>query len=101
MSQDYFKDKGKSSDGRGSGQDSHNRPPTPAGRPKYVTVGTGSAPESAARLQALLNNNAYEDSGYGGSIAGDVHQCGAKLESHFDRGQTDTFSFSNVPRTVQ
>jgi len=71
MSQDYFKDKGKSSDVRGSGQDSHSRPPTPAGRPKYVTVGTGSAPESAARLQALLNNNAYEDSGYGGSIAGD------------------------------
>ena len=65
MSQEYYKDKGNSSTGQGSGR------ATPSGRPKYVTVGTGSAPESAARLQALLNSNEYEDSGYGGSIAGD------------------------------
>lgn len=39
------------------------------GRPGYMTVGTGSTSESAARLQALLD----QDSGYGGSIAdGDV-----------------------------
>lgn len=67
MSQEYFRDKGKSSGGRRSGEE--QRPPTPSGRPKYVTVGTGSTSESAARLQALLNSN-DEDSGYG-SIAGD------------------------------
>ncbi|KAK4553897.1 mitofusin [Recurvomyces mirabilis] len=37
------------------------------GRPQYMTVGGGSASESAARLQAMLD----EDSGYGGSITGD------------------------------
>lgn len=37
------------------------------GRPQYMTVGSGSTSESAARLQALLD----EDSGYGGSITGD------------------------------
>ena len=36
-------------------------------RPQYMTVGSGSTSESAARLQALLD----EDSGYGGSITGD------------------------------
>ncbi|KAK5109301.1 hypothetical protein LTR62_007175 [Meristemomyces frigidus] len=36
------------------------------GRPQYMTVGGGSASESAAKLQAMLD----EDSGYGGSIAG-------------------------------
>lgn len=70
MSQDYFKEKGKSSDSYGSGRDNPQyRPPTPAGRPRYITVGTGSASENAARLQALLNND-FEDSGYGGSVAG-------------------------------
>lgn len=38
---------------------------TPA-RPQYMTVGSGSTSEHAARLQAMLD----EDSGYGGSIAG-------------------------------
>jgi mitofusin len=65
MSQEYYKDKGKSAGGSSSGRN------TPSGRPKYVTVGSGSAPESAARLQALLNNHDFEDSGYGGSMAGD------------------------------
>lgn len=36
-------------------------------RPQYMTVGSGSTSESAARLQAILD----QDSGYGGSIAGD------------------------------
>ncbi|WPG99250.1 Hypothetical protein R9X50_00206100 [Acrodontium crateriforme] len=36
-------------------------------RPHYMTVGSGSTSESAARLQAMLD----EDSGYGGSITGD------------------------------
>jgi mitofusin len=37
------------------------------GRPQYMTVGAGSTSESAARLQAILD----EDSGYGGSMTGD------------------------------
>jgi len=37
------------------------------GRPQYMTVGSGSTSESAARLQAILD----EDSGYGGSMTGD------------------------------
>lgn len=41
--------------------------PRASNRPQYMTVGSGSTSESAARLQALLDN----DSGYGGSIAGD------------------------------
>lgn len=58
MSQEY-KGKGK--------ELSEEGPSTPAPlRPKYVTVGSGSTSESAARLQALLDN----DSGYGGSVAG-------------------------------
>ncbi|OQO14189.1 hypothetical protein B0A48_01065, partial [Cryoendolithus antarcticus] len=39
----------------------------PGGRPGYMTVGGSSVSQSAARLQALLD----EDSGYGGSSAGD------------------------------
>ncbi|EGP89802.1 uncharacterized protein MYCGRDRAFT_68017 [Zymoseptoria tritici IPO323] len=39
----------------------------PALRPQYMTVGSGSTSESAARLQAILD----EDSGYGGSVTGD------------------------------
>ncbi|KAL9076875.1 MAG: hypothetical protein Q9157_003542 [Trypethelium eluteriae] len=35
------------------------------GRPGYMTVGSGSTSESAARLQAMLD----DDSGYGGSMA--------------------------------
>nr|POF14002.1 transmembrane gtpase fzo1 [Quercus suber] len=37
-------------------------------RPQYMTVGSGSTSESAARLQALLDT----DSGYGGSGTGDA-----------------------------
>lgn len=59
MSQEYAKGKGKSKDPG----ESSSRP----GRPQYMTVGSGSTSESAAQLQALLDN----DSGYGGSVAGD------------------------------
>jgi len=65
MSQEYYKGKGRTPlDGQASS--SNSRSQTPAGRPQYVTVGSGSTPESAARLQALLDH----DSGYGGSVAG-------------------------------
>jgi mitofusin len=63
MSQEYKKSKGKLS---GEGESSSSRGHT-SNRPQYVTVGSGSTSESAARLQALLDN----DSGYGGSVAGD------------------------------
>lgn len=43
------------------------------GRPQYMTVGSGSTSESAARLQAILD----EDSGYGGSMMGDDNSANA------------------------
>ena len=63
MSQEYYKRKGKASEGESSSSNN----PHASSRPQYVTVGSGSTSESAARLQALLDN----DSGYGGSVAGD------------------------------
>ncbi|KAI9810289.1 MAG: mitofusin [Pycnora praestabilis] len=60
-----------------SGGSSSDRPSTarslttphqrPSGRPHYMTVGSGSTSANAAALTALLD----DDSGYGGSIAGD------------------------------
>jgi len=41
-------------------------------QPRYITVGSGSNSASAARLQALLDNN---DSGYGGSSSADSPQA--------------------------
>ncbi|KAI1293075.1 hypothetical protein F5Y03DRAFT_374805 [Xylaria venustula] len=82
MSQEYFpptsKGKSPARDARNGDDASSNRahdspiPSTPGavngtGRPGYATVGSGSAPLHAARLQSLLDS----DSGYGGSIAGD------------------------------
>ncbi|KAL6399129.1 mitofusin [Ilyonectria robusta] len=77
MSQDYFNGKGKgplhqdadsdtdSDADNGVPNDPATSPP-PSSRPNYMTVGNGSASTHAARLQSLL-----DDSGYGGSIAGD------------------------------
>ncbi len=66
MSQEYHNGKGKSV---GEDESSSSNPRRqPSSRPQYVTVGSGSTSESAARLQALLDN----DSGYGGSVAGDA-----------------------------
>jgi mitofusin len=65
MSQEYQKGKGKSAGEQELNSSNSER--RRSGRPQYVTVGSGSTSESAARLQALLDN----DSGYGGSIAGD------------------------------
>ncbi|KAK0623585.1 hypothetical protein B0T14DRAFT_602132 [Immersiella caudata] len=81
MGQEYFSPKGKSAQGSDFDfddnavesstapvSDAQNRPasaapPTPA----YMTVGTGSTSQHAARLQAMLE----QDSGYGGSITSD------------------------------
>ncbi|KAK1781610.1 hypothetical protein QBC45DRAFT_50309 [Copromyces sp. CBS 386.78] len=84
MSQDYFPSKGKApqqhdehgeprefDDGAGQHPQAPGAPTTPA----YMTVGTGSTSQHAARLQAMLDN----DSGYGGSIAGD-----SRAPSHWD-----------------
>lgn len=59
MSQEY-KSKGKTPAGK-----KQEDAPRASTRPQYVTVGSGSTSESAARLQALLDH----DSGYGGSLA--------------------------------
>lgn len=65
MSQDYKKGKGKAEPQEESSSSGNKR--RSLNRPNYVTVGAGSTSESAARLQALLDN----DSGYGGSVAGE------------------------------
>lgn len=65
MSQEYFPGKGKSSSNPAEDQ-YETSSATSSSRPQYVTVGTGSASESAARLRAMLDNN---DSGYGGSLS--------------------------------
>ncbi|OTA60023.1 hypothetical protein K449DRAFT_406946 [Hypoxylon sp. EC38] len=66
MSRDYFASKGKSASGRNYEQDDASSTPAP-GRPGYMTVGNGSTSQHAARLQSLID----DDSGYGGSVAGD------------------------------
>ncbi|KAI1374942.1 hypothetical protein F4677DRAFT_148562 [Hypoxylon crocopeplum] len=68
MSQDYFNSKGKSPGGRAQNPEQGNaQSPSTSGRPTYMTVGSGSTSQHATRLQSLIDN----DSGYGGSIAGD------------------------------
>lgn len=79
MSQDYFSGKGKAvrqpnADSGDEGPEHDTTSSCAPGRdsgampPAYMTVGTGSTSQHAARLQAMLDN----DSGYGGSsIAGD------------------------------
>lgn len=57
--------------------------------PQYMTVGSGSTSESASRLQALLD----EDSGYGGSLAGDEN-----MENVWHPGPTaDRFTPEHTP----
>ncbi|OTB07945.1 hypothetical protein M426DRAFT_317447 [Hypoxylon sp. CI-4A] len=73
MSQDYFTSKGKGK-GKGKGKSARrqnhdqeeNAAPATSGRPGYMTVGSGSS-QHASHLQSMIDN----DSGYGGSIAGD------------------------------
>lgn len=60
---------GGSSNAGPSSRAASNAPRHPHHRPQYMTVGTGSTSESAARLQAMLD----DDSGYGGSLTGDDH----------------------------
>lgn len=73
MSQEYFPHKGEpSSAGEGSSSrfrddEQPGSPFFPRAPPEYMTVGQGTTSESAMALMASLN----QDSGYGGSIAGD------------------------------
>ncbi len=73
MSQHYHPREGRSSSGSpSSARPSNARSSTnpinrSSGRPHYMAVGSGSTSASAAALMATLDN----DSGYGGSIAGD------------------------------
>jgi mitofusin len=81
MSQEYFSPKGKSVprygdeeryDGESENASSSSHPnapmaPVASAAPGYMTVGTGSTSQYAAHLQAMLE----QDSGYGGSMAGD------------------------------
>lgn len=68
-------------DGAGSRRSQH--------RPQYMTVGSGSTSEAAARLQALLD----DDSGYGGSSTG-----GDSMENSWHPGPTsDRFTPSHTP----
>lgn len=71
MSQQYFPG-GGSSAGEGSSKsppvsDSFDPSPPSNPSPEYMVVGSGAVSENATSLMASLNN----DSGYGGSIAGD------------------------------
>ncbi|CAG8636574.1 2644_t:CDS:2 [Scutellospora calospora] len=78
------------------------------GRPQYMTVGSGSTSESAARLQAILD----EDSGYGGKphcagtgdqpdggdneeAAGDQHQMAGTLPYRVEESTRD---LEDLPR---
>jgi len=76
MSQEYFSLKGKSAQGPEADIDDAAESESAAlspqasaapSAPAYMTVGTGSTSQHAARLQAMLE----QDSGYGGSITGD------------------------------
>ncbi len=82
---DYFAGSsgGASSSGGGSARQQHNA------RPQYMTVGSGSTSESAARLQAILD----EDSGYVGSQTGD-----STMENHWHPGLThDRYTPAHTP----
>jgi GTPase SAR1 family protein len=81
---------GSSSSGGREPPNNHNEGESSnPGRPKFMTVGTGSASESAARLAALLD----DDSGYGGSIAD-----GASLAGGFRPGMgQDVYTPSHTP----
>lgn len=59
------------------------------GGPQYMTVGSGSTSESAARLQAILD----EDSGYGGSMTG-----GENMENAWHPGPSqDRYTPAHTP----
>ena len=93
MSQDYFSNKGKGPQGQydeddeetnnlsGPRQSASTSKPN-SSKPAYMTIGTGSTSQHAARLQSLLDN----DSGYGDSIASDDLGASARFGLGSPRG---------------
>lgn len=106
MSQDYFPPSASSSAAEGSsqqnghGQRSSDAHP-PQNVPDYMVVGSGSTSESATSLMHSLN----QDSGYGGSIAGDSshlhewHDGMMEDKPTTSRGQINTSGL--VARAIQ
>jgi mitofusin len=110
MSQDYFSPKGKGKakgarrnpsgdDDAGpaspTGASSPTRqtspyPPVTSNPPAYMTVGTGSS-QYASQLQAMLE----QDSGYGGSIAGD--EVGPSMAAHSHTSPWDAATHPDQP----
>ncbi|KAK2594119.1 mitofusin [Conoideocrella luteorostrata] len=91
MSQDYFTGKGKEPLRAEPDPDATKESDTPSSttRPQYMTVGTGSTSEHAARLQNMLDI----DSGYGGSATcEDHHAASMNLTSVGQQGQAQAAS---------
>ncbi|KEY65603.1 hypothetical protein S7711_08790 [Stachybotrys chartarum IBT 7711] len=90
MSQDYFNGKGKGK-APPAQPESDADAPTPtataasSSQPNYMTVGSGTTSEHAARLQSLLQ----DDSGYGGSLPDEDRKTVASEvwngSMHYDR----------------
>ncbi|KHN96235.1 GTPase FZO1 [Metarhizium album ARSEF 1941] len=79
MSQDYFAGKGKGPLRPEPDPDAPKDSASPSStRPHYMTVGTGSTSDHAARLQNMLD----VDSGYGGSAPGEDHHTTMTSATH-------------------
>ncbi|CAM1510017.1 Fc.00g003520.m01.CDS01 [Cosmosporella sp. VM-42] len=88
MSQDYFTGKGKAPLRQEAESDTphdDSSAPSSSSQVKYMQVGNGSTSEHAARLQNMLD----VDSGYGGSVAGEMGSAAAwDMAMHHDRPQS-------------
>ncbi|KAG6097075.1 hypothetical protein E4U31_005213 [Claviceps sp. LM219 group G6] len=82
MSQDYFTGKGKAPQRPEPDRDAPQGFPDAASsaRPHFMTVGTGSTSEHAARLQNIID----VDSGYGGSMTGEDYHTPLMSGSRMD-----------------
>jgi mitofusin len=90
MSQKLFSKGSGSSAGEGS---SKTPPYLSRHAPEYLVVGSGPTPESATSLMASLNN----DSGYGGSIAGESQTGAVDLDGWQAGLMEDRPTPSNTP----
>jgi mitofusin len=96
MSQKFISNGAASSAGEGSSRTSADECPNtciPRHAPDYLVVGSGPVPESATSLMASLNN----DSGYGGSIAGESQMGPADLSGWHAGLMEDRPTPSNTP----
>ncbi|KAF2686684.1 mitochondrial fusion GTPase protein [Lentithecium fluviatile CBS 122367] len=74
------------------GESSRRPDDGPQARPGYMTVGSGSTPEAAARLISMLDN----DSGYGGSLV-DGDNTGRAWHSHIGEDRPSPSPTSILP----